>query len=178
MSARKSIGKKLRFDVFKRDGFSCVYCGAHPPSVLLHVDHIEPVSRGGTNDIDNLLTACEACNLGKGARRLSDVPPTLAQKAEAIAEREAQIIGYNNALAAAASRIEDDAWSVADVWMSAHGKDSIRKDRFRSIKTFIERLPTPVVVDAMKTAVAKLNGQEPSFRYFCGICWTKIKGGA
>lgn len=27
--ARKSISKKLRFDVFKRDGFKCQYCGAH-----------------------------------------------------------------------------------------------------------------------------------------------------
>ena len=69
---RKSISPKLRFEVFKRDKFQCQYCGKSAPQVLLHVDHIEPVAEGGTNDITNLITACSECNLGKGARRLSD----------------------------------------------------------------------------------------------------------
>ena len=69
---RKSISPKLRFEVFKRDSFRCQYCGRSAPQVLLHVDHIEPVAEGGTNDITNLVTACSDCNLGKGARRLSD----------------------------------------------------------------------------------------------------------
>ena len=69
---RKNIGAKLRFEVFKRDSFRCQYCGRSAPQVLLHVDHIEPVAEGGTNDITNLVTACSECNLGKGAGRLSD----------------------------------------------------------------------------------------------------------
>lgn len=77
---RKSVSKKTRFDVFKRDSFKCQYCGSHPPSVILHVDHIKPVADGGENEIDNLVTACESCNLGKGARLLSAIPETLAKK--------------------------------------------------------------------------------------------------
>lgn len=69
---RKSISPKLRFEVFKRDGFRCQYCGRSAPQVRLHVDHIEPVAAGGTNDLTNLITSCSECNLGKGARRLSD----------------------------------------------------------------------------------------------------------
>ena len=69
---RKSISPKLRFEVFKRDKFQCQYCGKSAPQVVLHVDHIEPVAEGGTNEITNLITACSECNLGKGARRLSD----------------------------------------------------------------------------------------------------------
>lgn len=40
---RKPISKKLRFEVFKRDGFRCAYCGKFPPAVILEVDHIEPI---------------------------------------------------------------------------------------------------------------------------------------
>lgn len=69
---RVSISKKLRFEVFKRDGFTCQYCGAKAPEVVLHCDHIDPVANGGATDILNLLTACSECNLGKGARKLSE----------------------------------------------------------------------------------------------------------
>ena len=47
---RVGISKKVRFEVFKRDGFRCVYCGEAAPKVVLHVDHINPVSKGGDSD--------------------------------------------------------------------------------------------------------------------------------
>lgn len=175
VNAREPISKKKRFDVFKRDGFKCQYCGAHPPAVLLHVDHINPVANGGKSNIDNLITACEPCNLGKGARPLTDIPPTLADKAVIAAEREAQIVGYNKILAAAAKRIDNDSWDVAELWMVAHQKDSIRKDYRTSIKSFLQKLPKQEVLDAMERAVSKARGQDASFRYFCGICWAKIR---
>jgi 5-methylcytosine-specific restriction endonuclease McrA len=64
---REPFPPKLRFEVLKRDGFRCRYCGRSGAQgeVKLHVDHVVPVSKGGTNDIDNLVTACEECNLGK-----------------------------------------------------------------------------------------------------------------
>ena len=62
---RKPISKRTRFEVFKRDMFSCQYCGKKSPDVVLHVDHIKPVSKGGKNTITNLITACRDCNLGK-----------------------------------------------------------------------------------------------------------------
>lgn len=68
--ARKPISKKLRFQILERDGFTCQYCGASAPDVVLHVDHIHAVSAGGTNKKSNLTTACQACNLGKAAREL------------------------------------------------------------------------------------------------------------
>jgi len=59
----------LRFHVFKRDNFTCVYCGRSPindKSVRLHVDHIIPKRSNGQDTIDNLCTSCEECNEGKG----------------------------------------------------------------------------------------------------------------
>lgn len=72
MAKRKSLSKKTRFEVFKRDSFTCQYCGRMAPDVVLNVDHIEPVSKGGTNDITNLITSCFDCNSGKSDRKLSD----------------------------------------------------------------------------------------------------------
>ncbi|MEZ9451507.1 HNH endonuclease [Vibrio splendidus] len=72
MSKRKSLSKKIRFEVFKRDKFTCQYCGKTAPNVVLEVDHIEPVSKGGTNDILNLIASCFDCNRGKTDRALDD----------------------------------------------------------------------------------------------------------
>lgn len=69
---RKSLSNKIRFEVFKRDNFTCQYCGNKAPDIVLNVDHIEPVAKGGTNDIMNLITSCFECNSGKRDRKLSD----------------------------------------------------------------------------------------------------------
>lgn len=79
---RKALSKKIRFEVFKRDSFKCQYCGKSAPDVILHVDHIDPVSRGGKNDLINLITSCQPCNAGKGARTLGDDSAVSRQKAQ------------------------------------------------------------------------------------------------
>jgi len=71
-SQRKSFSKKERYEVFKRDDFTCQYCGREAPDVILEVDHIKPIVEGGSNDLTNLVTSCRDCNRGKGARELSD----------------------------------------------------------------------------------------------------------
>ena len=63
---RSIVTNSLRYDVMKRDGFRCVLCGASAEDgALLHVDHIIPIARGGTSEMDNLRTLCDACNSGK-----------------------------------------------------------------------------------------------------------------
>ena len=63
--SRQPISKRLRFEVLKRDSFSCRYCGAKSPEVFLVVDHIHPVVYGGKSDLINLTASCEPCNQGK-----------------------------------------------------------------------------------------------------------------
>ncbi len=65
---RRMVDKRLRYEVMKRDGFQCQLCGrTRADGVILHVDHIIPVSKGGKSTMDNLRTLCADCNLGKGA---------------------------------------------------------------------------------------------------------------
>lgn len=65
---RTPIGPKIRHEVFKRDNYKCVECGGSKEEKTLHIDHILPVSQGGTDELSNLRTLCQQCNLAKSNR--------------------------------------------------------------------------------------------------------------
>lgn len=69
-SGRRAIPLAVRFRVLARCAFRCAYCGRGAGNVELHIDHIVPVSRGGSNHESNLCSACVDCNLGKSAALL------------------------------------------------------------------------------------------------------------
>lgn len=60
-----------RDNVFKRDGFECVYCGDDNKKTLT-LDHVIPQSKGGPNTWDNLVTACKRCNNEKADLTLKE----------------------------------------------------------------------------------------------------------
>lgn len=66
-----------RFDILRRDGFTCRYCGRHAPAVVIEVDHIDPKANGGLDTEDNLVAACFSCNRGKRDKRGVLPPPTI-----------------------------------------------------------------------------------------------------
>jgi hypothetical protein len=70
-SDRRGVDLKCRFEVLKRDHFTCQYCGRRAPAVEIEVDHVVPRSAGGTDDLTNLVAACFECNSGKSNRPLS-----------------------------------------------------------------------------------------------------------
>lgn len=66
--SRRPINIKTRTKVLERDNFTCVNCGrAAIDGVVLHIDHIKPISKGGTDEIYNLRTLCADCNKGKAS---------------------------------------------------------------------------------------------------------------
>jgi hypothetical protein len=62
MRKRKGISAKVRWEIFKRDNFRCVYCGSQESLVI---DHGDAFARGGEDAEDNYVTACRLCNAGK-----------------------------------------------------------------------------------------------------------------
>lgn len=66
---RDPIETRLRHEVFKRDSYKCVECGKSNKDTTLHADHILPVSQGGVDELSNLQTLCQACNLSKSNRK-------------------------------------------------------------------------------------------------------------
>jgi len=175
-NTRKAISTKRRFEIFKRDCFKCQYCGSTPPSVVLEVDHIVPVARGGNNGTDNLVTACFTCNRGKAAESLSSVPQSLADKAATIKEAEAQLKGYYKILKGKKDRLEEESWQIAEIMEPGCSEKGFRNDWRKSISVFLQKLDFYEVMDAMEIAITnKPWGGKTTFIYFCGICWRKIR---
>ncbi len=63
---RHPVAPLLREQIFRRDAYQCRQCGSAPRNgINLELDHIVPISRGGTNDPHNLQTLCRPCNQAK-----------------------------------------------------------------------------------------------------------------
>lgn len=71
----RGLGFRKRFEVFKRDNFTCQYCGRNVKKhkVVLVIDHIHPKKKGGRDDMSNLITSCLDCNIGKRDNLLQDI---------------------------------------------------------------------------------------------------------
>lgn len=175
-TVRVAISKRLRFEVFKRDGFTCQYCGAAPPGALLECDHIHPVALGGATDHDNLITACFACNRGKSAVPLDSVPQSLSARAELVREREEQIAGYQGVMRDKRLRIETDAEDVLGRFCELFVRDGIPVTDFTSIKLFVDRIGLDECLWSVDRAHRQYHrSYRNAFLYFCGICWRKIR---
>lgn len=175
--SRESISKKLRFDVFKRDGFQCQYCGSTPPAVVLELDHIHPVSKGGKGQEDNLITSCFDCNRGKAAGLLTTAPQSVADKAAVIAEKMAQLKAFEK-MQRAKRKAEEESIDMVEQAYSNHFDGYVFMDRFReSVRRFLQSMTVYEAVDAMNRACLKINHEQKALKYFCGICWNKINGG-
>ena len=74
-----NVGPQRRFLVFKRDSFTCQYCGRKSPEAELECDHVIPRARGGSDEAENLITSCYDCNRGK--RTTSVLPGSSVQSA-------------------------------------------------------------------------------------------------
>lgn len=154
MSKRKTISKKARFEVFKRDNFSCQYCGQSAPDVVLHIDHINPVAGGGDNDIMNLITSCLDCNLGKGARELDDKSIIAKQKAQLdeLSRRREQLemmLQWREGLSDIEERkveaVNEAFGRVTDCQLSEHGRAKVRR--------WLKHNALPDVLDALEAAL-------------------------
>jgi len=71
-----------RRTVFMRDNYVCQYCGRKPAKSELTVDHVLPKVRGGRSTWENLVCACQRCNLRKGARTPKEANMPLLRKPE------------------------------------------------------------------------------------------------
>lgn len=71
----RNVSKSLRFKVLKRDNYRCRLCGSTAEhGIVLEVDHIKALAKGGSNALDNLWTLCDVCNRGKSDRELYPAP--------------------------------------------------------------------------------------------------------
>ncbi len=119
------IGKSKRFEIFKRDGFTCQYCGNRPPDVILEVDHVHPVSKGGTSEPLNLVTSCFDCNRGKRDKVLGEVVPRPDADLLYLETQQeiAEIRRYQASLEARDAALADLVLALQNTWFRASGAD-------------------------------------------------------
>jgi hypothetical protein len=185
VAKRKALTKKLRFEVFKRDSFTCQYCGRKAPDVLLHIDHIEPVAKGGTNDLLNLITSCVDCNSGKSDRQLSDttVIDKQRQQLEDLQERKEQIELMFQWQKGLLDLDDDVATQLAEFWAEQIPGFSLNESGLKGLKSLKRRFEIGEIMEAMKVAAEQYveydNGKpthesvELAWKRVGGICSTK-----
>lgn len=165
MPERKSISKSVRFEVFKRDSFTCQYCGRKSPDTILHIDHINPVSKGGDNEIINLITSCQDCNLGKSDRVLTDKASIEKQRAqlEELSERREQLemmLQWRDEL----SNFDEEIIDVLVERLEAYMPGNSINDHGRStIKKWIKKFDVSEILDAAQIASSKVEESASSF---------------
>lgn len=174
------ISRRLRFEILRRDNYTCRYCGASPTSssdVVLEVDHVIPTTLGGNDDPRNLTVACADCNAGKSsvpadAPLVDDVDATAMLFAKAV-ERAAEIHR-------AQRQADKDADDTLTSSFRAHWNP------YKDVGDDVIPLPDGWQRTVIGYANAGLNHDDlvaniaiamrsrashaDVFRYFCGVC--------
>lgn len=176
-----AVSKRLRYEILRRDSYTCRYCGRSAPEVRITVDHVVPTALGGSDGADNLVAACVDCNAGKSSSN-PDAP--LVEDVSDAAVR------WGRAVAQAAQAMTSDVESEREtqdafltVWerWSYGADDGCRhvpldpnwKDSLRAL--LARGLPLKVINECVDIAMrrdAVLVGNK--FKYFCGIAWRKV----
>lgn len=172
-----AVRPSVRFDVFKRDAFTCSYCGRRPPDVTLELDHIIPVAEGGDDTIDNLTTACWDCNRGKGAKQLAGEPqaiPSVAERTALIKERERQLRAYHAAQEASANRSDAQVARVIDAWFDLWCETSLNRWQMpyeSVVRKYVDLIGEAEVIRAIGITIERRHAQldNDAVRYFCGV---------
>ena len=171
------MNKRLRFEILRRDGFRCTYCGATPQENELHIDHVVPKALGGQDSPENLVVSCSDCNLGKAST---------APNGEMVAAVDEAIAVAQAAHAALMSRVSDRVDDLAEyegelneIWM-AHVPHPFRWDvekwdLARISDWHAQGVPTTLISYALRLAVQSRTPWEATAAYSAAVVRNKIQ---
>lgn len=174
------LTKRLRYEILRRDGHTCRYCGGKAPDVELHVDHVIPQALGGTNDPGNLVAACKDCNSGKAS---------IPVDAELVADADATAVVFAQAMAQAREQMEAERDKTARLhadfdalwlrwgWTDRDGNRHpvARDDDWQASIDNLVSAGATLDDFAELVDVAMKSQADDVWRYFCGCCWTRIR---
>ncbi len=156
---RKSLSKRLRFEIFKRDGFKCLYCGATPAQKVLRVDHVKPVVDGGGDEPTNLVTSCFDCNAGKGPVPLEHQRHAASFATDADKEHAEQIrewLRVQKEIEAARHEVSEH---IEEIWRR-HLGDTLTNDMYARFGK-LSREWSFELLEAAMAITAKKHGRRP-----------------
>lgn len=170
-----AVSKRLRSEIFRRDNSTCRYCGAKAPAVEITIDHVIPVTLGGSDEPSNLVTACADCNNGK-----TSVPPDAAT----VKQVSEDAFRWARAMEAAAEKTVGDRQAARTAfdqkWRAwSEGRPPIPRpeDWGLSIDRFLKAgLPLSVLLDCVDVAMsARQIKADAVFKYMCGVAWKEVR---
>lgn len=184
-----AVSKKDRFEVFKRDNFTCQYCGRSAPDVILHADHIDPKAKGGKDDILNLITSCFDCNAGKSDRTLSDdtVIKKRKQQLDQLQERREQLEMMLEWQKGLLELDKESITKIADLWAELVIGYHLNDKGLETLKRYVRRFGISEVVEGIKIATKQYlewdekddspnpthESVEKAWRFIPKICTTR-----
>lgn len=174
-----AVSKRLRFEVLRRDGFACRYCGAKAAESELTIDHVQPVALGGEDVAENLVAACPDCNAGKAAiqpdqEMVDGVADDALRWAKAMEEAAAIKAAERKEIDAYARRLKR-AWNK---WRmdEGHGDPFPLPTAWReSAEQFRNAGLEPKEVERLIEVAMTKAYLSDRWRYFCGCCWRVIR---
>ena len=172
-----AISKRKRFEVFKRDNFTCQYCGRKPPDVLLEADHIVSVYNEGSDEMENLITSCFDCNRGKGKKSLEVKYINREYNTKELKEKEEQYVEYKKLSNQVNKRVEEESLEILNFYSERfpYVSDSYLDKDYISIKRFVSKIGGVEVMDSMEEACSRVKNGHYCMMYFFKICWRKVK---
>lgn len=180
MGKNKKIGKKIRFEIFKRDRFTCQYCGQTAPAAVLQIDHLIPKSKGGSNDISNLITACFECNIGKSNIKLDESeiginPLTIDFQNEKLE----QLRNYAK-FVMESEEIQEELTSflIEKYDKIVLDNEGMNNEENTTVNYFAGKIQPQELLDIMRKTANKMSGKASwqKLKFFAGCCWKIIKG--
>jgi hypothetical protein len=173
-----TVSKRTRYEVLKRDNYTCRYCGATAPAAIITIDHVTPSALGGGDDPSNLVTACRDCNYGKASSN-PDASPGRGVSDDAVRWAVAIRAAAAEMLAEVTKTVsfEDAFFDAWESYTPNYGyKPSLPPDWESSLARWLAAgLPFEVIKQATYYALAqKKVPNSAKFRYLAKICWNKI----
>ncbi|MEZ5119625.1 MAG: HNH endonuclease [Candidatus Nanopelagicales bacterium] len=169
-----AISKALRFQILRRDGYKCHYCGADAEQSKLRVDHVIPQALGGPTEPANLVTACHDCNAGKAA-----MPPDAA----AVEQLDERNVAWAEAIQKARREFEESAEQrrkivrqFLSIWDEFLSSDALPDTFDSAVLTWLDRGLTMDDFQELTLVTATKSGlyRSDQFRYFAGCCWRRL----
>lgn len=100
-----------RRNIFRRDQYTCQYCGSRPGSEELSIDHVLPRAQGGVSRWDNCVLACVDCNARK-ANRTPEQAKMRLQKRPVQPKWSPQYAAYNMRITSWSAFVGEMYWNV------------------------------------------------------------------
>jgi hypothetical protein len=177
-SAPRRVTKRMRFEIFNRDNFTCRYCGLKAGETELTVDHVVPQALGGDSGPANLVTACKDCNAGKSSSH---------PDAEVVAQVADDAVRWARAMREVGERRRRDAAEMEetflDRWLAGgHGMPKgsgpyIPGDFGSSLNQWVRAgLELEDILRLAGVALARTDiRMHDRFTYLAGCCWNEVK---